>query len=188
MNQFAIDKAGFTRYMLSPLSIRELLQGKAVGNALIAGGPAVCCFVVPALVFRGGSLAMWLALLFSVIATYTLVAPAAAALSAIFPTHRRSQQHRSCQQRPSGCGAARIAVVRRRSGAVCGSGPPRDADVRATGARARVRLRLVRGGVHHRASRVRSRASIGREPMRSAGSVLLIGDWVTRVILSLRSR
>ena len=37
MNQFAIDKAGFTRYMLSPLSIRELLQGKAVGNALIAG-------------------------------------------------------------------------------------------------------------------------------------------------------
>ena len=48
-------------------------------------GPAVCCFVVPAFVFRGGSLAMWLALLFSVIATYTLVAPAAAALSAIFP-------------------------------------------------------------------------------------------------------
>ena len=72
MNQFAIDKAGFTRYMLSPLSIRELLQGKAVGNALIAGGPAVCCFVLPALVFRGGSLAMWLALLFSVIATYML--------------------------------------------------------------------------------------------------------------------
>jgi hypothetical protein len=85
MNQFAIDKAGFTRYMLSPLTIHELLQGKAVGNALIAGGPAVCCFVVPAFVFRGGSLAMWLALLFSVIATYTLVAPAAAALSAIFP-------------------------------------------------------------------------------------------------------
>ena len=53
--------------MLSPLSIRELLQGKAVGNALIAAGPAVCCFVVPAFVFRGGSLALWLALLFSVL-------------------------------------------------------------------------------------------------------------------------
>ncbi len=85
MNQFAIDKAGFTRYMLAPLSIGELLQGKAVGNALIAAGPAVCCLVVPALLFRGGSAALWLALLFSVIATYVVIAPVAAALSAVFP-------------------------------------------------------------------------------------------------------
>jgi hypothetical protein len=85
MNQFAIDKAGFTRYMLAPLSIRELLQGKAVGNALIAAGPAACCFFLPALVFRGGSPALWLALFFSVIATYIIIAPIAAALSAVFP-------------------------------------------------------------------------------------------------------
>jgi hypothetical protein len=85
MNQFAIDKAGFTRYMLTPLSLGELLQGKAVGNALIAAGPALCCFVVPALIFRGGNPSLWLALLFSMVATYLLVAPAAAALSAVFP-------------------------------------------------------------------------------------------------------
>ena len=85
MNQFAIDKAGFTRYMLSPVSVGELLQGKAVGNALIGGGPAAFCFVVAALVFRGGHPSLWLALFLSMIATYVLVAPAAAALSATFP-------------------------------------------------------------------------------------------------------
>jgi hypothetical protein len=85
MNQFAIDKAGFTRYMLSPLSVGELVQGKAVGNAMIGGGPAVLCFIIAALVFRGGNPALWLALFLSMIATYVLVAPAAAALSATFP-------------------------------------------------------------------------------------------------------
>jgi hypothetical protein len=85
VNQFAIDKAGFTRQMLLPLSIRELLAGKAVGNALIASLPAVCCVVLPALIFGGGHPALWLALLFSIIATYSLVAPVAAALSAVFP-------------------------------------------------------------------------------------------------------
>src|SRR5207237_1235873 len=44
MNQFAIDKAGFTRQMLLPLSLGELLAGKAVGNGLVAALPAVCCF------------------------------------------------------------------------------------------------------------------------------------------------
>ena len=85
MNQFAIDKAGFTRQMLSPLSISELLTGKAVGNALIVAVPAVCCFLLPAVIFGGGHPALWLALLVSMIATYVLVAPVAAALSAIFP-------------------------------------------------------------------------------------------------------
>lgn len=84
-NQFAIDKAGFTRQMLSPLSLRELLTGKAVGNALIAAGPAVFCLALPALVFGGGNPALWLALLFGIVATYVLMAPAAAALSATFP-------------------------------------------------------------------------------------------------------
>jgi hypothetical protein len=85
MNQFAIDKAGFTRQMLSPVSLRELLAGKAVGNALIALGPALFCFVVPGLVFPGGALALWVTLPLSVASTYVLFAPAAAAWSAIFP-------------------------------------------------------------------------------------------------------
>jgi hypothetical protein len=85
MNQFAIDKAGFTRQMLSPLTIRELLAGKAVGNGLIAAGPATCCLILPAIIFGGGHPALWLTLPLAMIATYAVVAPVAAALSAGFP-------------------------------------------------------------------------------------------------------
>lgn len=85
MNQFAMDRAGFTRYMLAPLSVRDLLVGKAVGNGLIAAIPAAFCIVFPALMFPGGRLAFWLGLVLSVTATYVLIAPVAAALSAIFP-------------------------------------------------------------------------------------------------------
>ncbi len=85
MNQFAIDRAGFTRYMLSPISIRELLAGKAVGNGLIAAIPAAICFVVSGLIFRGTHPLLWLALIFAGVATFALLSPAAAALSAIFP-------------------------------------------------------------------------------------------------------
>lgn len=85
MNQFAIDKAGFTRVMLSPIGVDELLLGKAVGNALIIVGPVVFCFVLPSVILPGGSAALWIALALSVIATFVLLAPAAAALSAVFP-------------------------------------------------------------------------------------------------------
>ena len=85
MNQFAIDKAGFSRYMLSPLSIGQLVLGKAVGNALIVAGPMIFCFVLPIVILPGGSPALWVALALAVIATFVLLAPASAALSAVFP-------------------------------------------------------------------------------------------------------
>jgi hypothetical protein len=85
MNQFAIDKAGFTRQMLLPLSIGELLAGKAVGNALVAAIPGLCSFTLAAVLFPGGNPALWLALIIALAATYILVAPVAAALSAVFP-------------------------------------------------------------------------------------------------------
>ncbi|HET7698582.1 MAG TPA: hypothetical protein VFK57_22900 [Vicinamibacterales bacterium] len=85
MNQFAIDKAGFTRQMLLPLSVHELLLGKAVGNGLTAAIPGVFCLLIPALMFSPGPLGPWAALVLAVIATYALIAPAAAALSAVFP-------------------------------------------------------------------------------------------------------
>lgn len=85
MNQFAIDKAGFTRVMLSPVTIGELLLGKAVGNALVIAGPIIFCFVLPSLILPGGSLALWLALALAIVSTFVLMAPAAAALSAVFP-------------------------------------------------------------------------------------------------------
>lgn len=84
-NQFAVDRAGFTRQMLSPLSIGELLAGKAIGNALICAGPALICVIVSAAAFGGGDPALWLALLPAWIATYAMVAPVVAVLSAVFP-------------------------------------------------------------------------------------------------------
>ena len=85
MNQFAIDKAGFTRQMLAPLSIGDLLAGKAVGNALIAAIPAVFCFILPWVMLGGSNPALWAAMPLALISTYLLLAPAAAALSAVFP-------------------------------------------------------------------------------------------------------
>jgi hypothetical protein len=85
MNQFAVDKAGFTRVMLLPVSIGQLLLGKAVGNALIIVGPMIFCFVLPSLILPGGSASLWIALALAVIATYVLLTPVSAALSAVFP-------------------------------------------------------------------------------------------------------
>jgi len=86
LNQFAIDKAGFTRQMLSPLSVRDLLWGKSVGNGMIALIPATLGAVIPALLAAGGrSPHYWIALGLIGIATYVLLAPAAAMLSAFFP-------------------------------------------------------------------------------------------------------
>lgn len=85
MNQFAIDRAGLTLALLSPLGARELLTGKAVGNALIIGPPALLCMVVSRVVFPGDPLSLWIALVFGVIAMYLAAAPVAAIASAMFP-------------------------------------------------------------------------------------------------------
>jgi hypothetical protein len=85
MNQFAIDRAGLTRALLSPLTDSEYLTGKAVGNALIAAAPAFFWVIACGIAFPGGSLSLWLALPLALIATYLVVAPAAAVFSAVFP-------------------------------------------------------------------------------------------------------
>ena len=85
LNQFAIDKAGFTRQMLSPVSIRELLLGKAIGNALIGLMPGICCVLIPLVLFRGGRPGYWVALALAAVGTYLILAPVAAILSALFP-------------------------------------------------------------------------------------------------------
>ena len=85
MNQFAVDRAGFTRQMLSPLSLDEVLAGKAVGNGLVSAAPAFVCVVLAGLLFGGGPFALWVALVLALIATYVTVSPVAAALSAVFP-------------------------------------------------------------------------------------------------------
>ena len=85
MNQFAVDGAGLTLVLLSPLSDRDVLAGKAMGNALIALGPTAACLVVAALVFQTGSPALWISIPLALVATYAIVAPLAAIFSAVFP-------------------------------------------------------------------------------------------------------
>jgi hypothetical protein len=85
MNQFAIDKAGVTLALLSPLTDREYLAGKAVGNALIAAPPALVCVLAARIAFPGGSPALWLAIPIALASVYLLVAPLAAIFSAMFP-------------------------------------------------------------------------------------------------------
>lgn len=85
MNQFAIDRAGLTLQFLSPLSDRDILVGKAVGNGLIAGVPALLCIAGAAALFPGGHPGLWLSIVPGFIAAYLTAAPAAAILSAMFP-------------------------------------------------------------------------------------------------------
>ncbi len=85
MNQFAIDNAGLTLALLSPLSDREYLSGKAVGNGLIAALPISLSFLAALLLLPGGSTALWLSIPLALLSSYFLVAPVAATLSALFP-------------------------------------------------------------------------------------------------------
>ena len=85
MNQFAVDKAGLTLVLLSPLTERDYLTGKAMGNALIISVPCLLAIILAAVVFPGGSPALWLCLPLALVAVSLVVAPVAAMLSAIFP-------------------------------------------------------------------------------------------------------
>jgi hypothetical protein len=85
MNQFAVDGPGLTMVLLSPLSEGEYLAGKAVGNALISLPSAYLCVLAVFLMFPAGTPALWFSIPIGLTATYFLVAPAAAAFSAIFP-------------------------------------------------------------------------------------------------------
>jgi hypothetical protein len=85
MNQFAIDKAGLTMTLLSPLRDDEILSGKAAGNALIVMGPTTLSVAAALVLFGGGSAALWLTLVLGLLSIYLLVAPVAAMCSAVFP-------------------------------------------------------------------------------------------------------
>jgi hypothetical protein len=85
MNQFAVDGPGLTLSLLSPLPERDLLVGKAAGNALIAIPGSWLCVAGSYLLLPGGSPGVWLSIPVAMVATYVVVAPAAAVFSAIFP-------------------------------------------------------------------------------------------------------
>jgi hypothetical protein len=85
VNQLAIDGAGLTLAFLAPLDDRQLLAGKAAGNAIVVIAPATILTIAAYVLFPGGSPALWISLLLGVLGTYVLAAPAVAALSIIFP-------------------------------------------------------------------------------------------------------
>ncbi|MGH9312629.1 MAG: hypothetical protein ACRD1S_05465, partial [Vicinamibacterales bacterium] len=85
LNQFASDGAGLTLQSLAPISDRELLVGKAVGGALVLAGPAVFVLAIAIALSPRAPIALWLALVLGVVATYAVLAPVNAALSAVFP-------------------------------------------------------------------------------------------------------
>jgi hypothetical protein len=84
-NQFAIDGAGLTLELLSPISEGDLLAGKAVANFIIGGVPAIVCILATAVIFPRGPLALWLCLPLGVVSVYLLAAPIAALGSILFP-------------------------------------------------------------------------------------------------------
>ena len=85
MNQFAVDRAGLTMVLLSPLPELEYLAGKAVGTGLMALPLAFICMGAAYILFPGGSGAVWLSMPLGLVATYVVAAPAAAVFSAILP-------------------------------------------------------------------------------------------------------
>jgi hypothetical protein len=85
VNQFAVDRAGLTMVLLSPLRERDYLAGKAVGNILLTALPTAACILVSFALFPGGAVELWLALPLGMVGTWLLVAPLAAILSALFP-------------------------------------------------------------------------------------------------------
>jgi hypothetical protein len=85
MNQFAIDGAGLTLELLSPLSDEQLLDGKAIASGVIGGVPALVCLLLSLLLFPGGSVAHWISVPIAMSAVYCLLSPIAAAASVVFP-------------------------------------------------------------------------------------------------------
>lgn len=85
MNQFASDRAGLTLQMLLPVSVRELVWGKAVGMFGMFIAAAMLSLLVTALATGGGAPVLWLSVVFAGVATFFTLTPVAAVMSAVFP-------------------------------------------------------------------------------------------------------
>ena len=85
LNQFGSDRAGLSLQFLAPLSDVDLVRGKAIGGAMVLGVAVLICLGAALVVAPTGPPGHWLAVLLGGAATYTLLAPAAACLSALFP-------------------------------------------------------------------------------------------------------
>lgn len=85
LNIFAVDGAGLTLALLSPISERQLVAGKAAGMAMLSAIPMAIILIVIALFAPPASLWLWGAVILSAVSAYMVLAPASAMISAIFP-------------------------------------------------------------------------------------------------------
>lgn len=84
-NMFATDRAGLTLQFLSPISDADLVRGKSVGCGLVFLVTAAGCLLCALAAAPGGSPFEWIAVLCGGIATYALLCPLGAVLSAYLP-------------------------------------------------------------------------------------------------------
>jgi len=85
LNQFATDRDGLSLLFLAPLLEREVLHGKAAGGLMVFGASTLLCLLCAVAVAPGGEVWTWIAVLLAGLSAWALLAPAAAALSALFP-------------------------------------------------------------------------------------------------------
>jgi hypothetical protein len=85
LNQFAIDRAGLTLQFLAPISDREIVRGKAAGNAILSASRAAIGLGIAALLVPGGSPLLWLAAVLAGVGIFAILAPTGALISAMLP-------------------------------------------------------------------------------------------------------
>ena len=113
MNQFAIDKAGFTRSCCRRSGSASSSSARRSATRSSPPGPMLFCFVLPALILPGGSPALWLALALAVARDLRAARAGVGRALGRLSQGRRPQQHRQRQQRAPGRDAAGHAGVRR---------------------------------------------------------------------------
>jgi hypothetical protein len=85
LNLYAVDRAGLTLQFLGPISDHDLVRGKVAGGALLTALASAPSLLAVALITREGPLVLWVAVILGFVATYLVLGPAFAMLSAIFP-------------------------------------------------------------------------------------------------------
>jgi len=85
LNQFGNDGAGFSLQVLSPISERTLIAGRALGGAALVLLAFLPALLAALLLHPSTPPLLWPATLFGVTASYLIFAPAALALSLFFP-------------------------------------------------------------------------------------------------------
>ena len=84
-DQFAVDRAGLTLTFLTPASDRDIVLGKAAAGLAALAIPTTLAMGAGAILQPAGSPLLWIAALVAIAAAYSIQAPVAGLLAALFP-------------------------------------------------------------------------------------------------------